>query len=177
MLGTAAKPADCPRPSKARSRPAPAESRKPLRPAPESPRMLAVTKFFEDDDMAFTLDRMLSWQNPMRARLKSGRYFVRYVVIDDRAQRRSICNTLNQWIVSSTEIATGIGTHFASSLEVTPRRIRSQPRPPIVLFTVTTDGHVAADAFVRPEQSSDKVVPSRAATSDPMWRRRLGSLP
>jgi hypothetical protein len=86
----------------------------------EPSRMLAVTKFFEDDDMAFTLDRMLSWQNPMRARLESGRYFIRYVVIEDRAQRRSICNALNQWIASSAEIATGIGTHFASSLEFAP---------------------------------------------------------
>ena len=48
-------------------------------PAPQNRRMLAVTKFFEDDDMAFTLDRMLSWQNPMRARLESGRFFIRYV--------------------------------------------------------------------------------------------------
>jgi hypothetical protein len=82
--------------------------------------MLAVTKFFEDDDMAFTIDRMLSWQNPMRARLESGRFFIRYVTIDDPAQRSSICAALNQWIASSTELATGIGSHFATSLEVTP---------------------------------------------------------
>ena len=53
---------------------APARTPKAASPDPaacESPRMLAVTKFFEDDDMAFTLDRMLSWQNPMRARLES----------------------------------------------------------------------------------------------------------
>jgi hypothetical protein len=83
-------------------------------------RMLAVTKFFEDDDMAFTLDRMLSRQNPMRARLESGRYFIRYVVIEDQTHRRSICNALNQWVASSTQIATGIGSHFASSLELAP---------------------------------------------------------
>lgn len=83
-------------------------------------RMLAVAQFFEDDDMAFVLDRMLSHDNPMRARLVSGRYFVRFVVIEDPFQRRSICNALNQWIVSSTEKATGIGSHFATSLELTP---------------------------------------------------------
>jgi hypothetical protein len=83
-------------------------------------RMLAVTQFFEDDDMAFVLDRMLSHQNPLRARLNSGRYFVRFVVIEDAAQRRSICNALNQWIANSAEKASGIGTHFASSLELTP---------------------------------------------------------
>jgi hypothetical protein len=83
-------------------------------------RMLAVTKFFEDDDMAFVLDRMLSQQNPMRARLASGRYFVRFVEIHDQIQRRSICSALNQWIISSAEKATGIGSHFATSLELTP---------------------------------------------------------
>jgi len=84
-------------------------------------RMLAVTQFFEADDMAFVLDRMLSRPNPMRARLQSGSYFVRYVVIDDEHQRRSIASALNQWILSSSEKATGIGAHFASSLELTPQ--------------------------------------------------------
>ncbi len=90
------------------------------KPEGDSRRMLAVTKFFEDDDMAFTLDRMLSWENPMRARLESGRYFIRYVEIEDPEQRRGICNTLNQWMSSSAELVTGIGSHFATSLELTP---------------------------------------------------------
>jgi hypothetical protein len=83
-------------------------------------RMLAVLQFCEDDDMAFVLDRMLSRQNPMRARLASGRCFVRYVVIEDAAQRRSITNALNQWLISSGESASGIGAHFATSLELSP---------------------------------------------------------
>jgi hypothetical protein len=83
-------------------------------------RMLAVTQFFEDDDMAFVLDRMLTRQNPMYARLTSGRYFVRFVVIEDESQRLSICNALNQWIANSAEKTSGIGSHFASSLELTP---------------------------------------------------------
>jgi hypothetical protein len=83
-------------------------------------RLLAVTQFFEEEDMAFVLDRMLSHQNPMRARLLSGRYFVRFVVIEDQSQRRSICTALNQWIASASEKATGIGSHFATSLELTP---------------------------------------------------------
>ncbi len=82
--------------------------------------MLAVTQFFDDDDMAFILDRMLSRHNPMRTRLESGRFFVRFVVIEEQAQRRSICSALNQWIASSSEKASGIGAHFASSLELTP---------------------------------------------------------
>jgi len=85
---------------------------------PRPRRMLAVAQFFEDEDMAFTLDRMLSHQNPMRNRLASGRYFLRFVVIEDPSQRRSICSALNQWIISSAEKATGIGSHFATSLEL-----------------------------------------------------------
>lgn len=94
-----------------------ADSRKP---EAEPRRMLAVAQFFEADDMAFVLDRMLSRPNALQARLASGRYFVRYVVIDDSFQRRTICSALNQWMVSAAEKATGIGSHFASSLELTP---------------------------------------------------------
>lgn len=93
-------------------------------------RMLAVTHFFEDDDMAFVLDRMLSRQNRMRDRLLSGRYFIRYVVIEDAAQRRSIASALNQWIANSAEKASGIGAHFASSLEITESCVvRPSPFP------------------------------------------------
>jgi hypothetical protein len=81
-------------------------------------RMLAVLQFSEDDDMAFTLDRMFTRINPMRARLASGRCFLRFVVIQDQDQRRSICSALNQWLVSSAEKATGIPADFQSSLEL-----------------------------------------------------------
>ena len=70
--------------------------------------------------MAFVLDRMLSFQNPMRARLESGQYFVRFVAIEELSQRNSIASALNQWIISSAEKVTGIGSHFATSLELTP---------------------------------------------------------
>ena len=90
------------------------------KPEAQSRRMLAVTQFFEADDMAFVLDRMLSRHNPMQARLLTGHYFVRFVVIEDSPQRRSICGALNQWMISTAEKATGIGSHFASSLELTP---------------------------------------------------------
>ena len=82
-------------------------------------RMLAVLQFSEDDDMAFTLDRMFTRANPMRARLSSGSCFLRFVVIEDGTQRRTICNALNQWMLSSAEKASGIGVDFQSSLELT----------------------------------------------------------
>jgi hypothetical protein len=88
-------------------------------------RMLAVTEFFEDDDMAFLLDRMLTRRNPMHDRLTCGRYFIRFVVIEDAAQRRSVYSALNQWITEnsiapSADPAGGIAAHFAGSLELTP---------------------------------------------------------
>jgi hypothetical protein len=86
-------------------------------------RMLAVLQFSEDDDMAFTLDRMFTRANPMRARFASGRCFLRFVVIEDQSQRRSICAALNQWMLSSAEKASGIGTDFQSSLELTTTRV------------------------------------------------------
>jgi hypothetical protein len=85
-------------------------------PDPNARRMLSVLQFFEDNDMAYILDRMLSRRNPMSDRLSSGSCFVRFVVIADETQRRSICNALNQWRVSAGEKASGIGAHFASSL-------------------------------------------------------------
>src|SRR5579863_9682823 len=127
---------------------------------PTPRRMLAVSQFFEDDDMAFVLDRMLSRQNPMRARLVTGRFFVRFVVIEDQAQRRSICSALNQWIVSSAEKTTGIGAHFASSLELTPATeyVPQADDAQQSLFE-KVDAHVnarvEADAFVRPATPSE----------------------
>jgi len=82
-------------------------------------RMLAVVQFSEDDDMAYVLDRMFTRINPMRSRLASGRCFIRFVVIDDQDQRRSICTALNQWLISSAEKASGLPADFSSSLEVT----------------------------------------------------------
>lgn len=84
-----------------------------------SRRLLAVTHFFDAEDMAFTLDRMLTLNNPMRSRLASGSYFIRFVVVEDESQRRSIAAALNQWMSHSAEKATGIAAHFASSLELT----------------------------------------------------------
>ncbi len=126
-------------------------------PSAEPRRMLAVTQFFEDDDMAFVLDRMLSTQNPMRARLVSGRYFVRFVVIDDQSQRRTICSALNQWMVTAAEKATGIGSHFATSLELTSATEyvpqpddRQQP-----LFAGDTGTGVATAASAVPQTLSE----------------------
>jgi hypothetical protein len=103
------------------------EDKTPGSPSPAGGRMLAVTQFFEHDDMAFVLDRMLSQQNPMRTRLNSGRYFVRFVLVEDPSQRQSICAALNQWIASSAEKVTGIGAHFASLEDVPEHNVSLRP--------------------------------------------------
>jgi hypothetical protein len=124
--------------------------------APSLRRMLAVTQFFEDDDMAFVLDRMLSRQNPMQTRLISGRYFVRFVVIEDQAQRRTICNALNQWMVTAAEKATGIGSHFATSLELTPATeyVAAAADAQQPLFAGATDTRVETGASPVPQSEA-----------------------
>jgi hypothetical protein len=83
-----------------------------------SKRMLAVLQFSEDDNMAYVLDRMFTHINPMRSRLHSGNCFVRFVVVEDQAERRTICAALNQWMRNSAERASGIPADFSSSLEL-----------------------------------------------------------
>jgi hypothetical protein len=124
-------------------------------------RMLAVLQFCEDDDMAFVLDRMFSRENPMRARLVSGRIFVRFVVIEDPAQRRSICGALNQWLISSSDQASGIGAHFATSLELTPAADDGVGR---TLLSAKVDGGIEpkADRDYSTARKSDKDLNSGA---------------
>jgi hypothetical protein len=116
----------------------------------EAPRMLAVSKFFEADDMAFVLDRMLSRYNPMRGRLESGRYFIRFVVIEDESQRRSIYTALNQWILAASTNGNGIGEHFATSLEITPTTDDTAPPDDSqgTLFTSAEMGRVIFSAHM-----------------------------
>jgi hypothetical protein len=132
--------------------------------AAEAPirRMLAVLQFSEDDDMAFTLDRMFTCVNPMRARLASGRCFLRFVVIEDQTQRRNICNALNQWMLSSAEKATGIPTDFQSSLELT-----DEPSTARVGRTLLSDSADSTPKSAqRPESSRHTDVRTPAAHLD-----------
>jgi hypothetical protein len=127
-----------------------------LQAAAEARRMLAVIQFAEDDDMAFTLDRMFTRINPMRDRLSSGKCFLRFVVIEDQAQRRSICAALNQWMLNSSEKATGIPAGFSTSLELS-----SVARAPSPATADSSTDRVGTDAAcpersrrVRPADSS-----------------------
>ena len=134
-----------------------------ITPADATHRMLAVTQFLEADDMAFVLDRMLSRPNPMRTNFESGRYFVRFVAIEDESQRRGVASALNQWMLSTSEKATDLGSHFASSLELTPAtEYVPQPNEAQGKLFSTGDARVATDAFVSPASgaSSPPPIPS-----------------
>jgi len=150
----------------------PVEDRRLSSPSTEPRRLLAVAQFFDADDMAYVLDRMLFHQNSMRARLASGRYFVRFVVIEDESQRRSICNALNQWILTSAEKTTGIGSHFATSLELTPQteslvQTENVARTLLSATAFTTNTHVetAASAVTDPSLSSKQGEAASTATT------------
>src|SRR5712675_572205 len=110
-------------------------------------RMLAVLQFSEDDDMAFVLDRMFTRINPMRERLASGRCFLRFVVIEDQAQRRTICTALNQWMLSSAEKASGLPPDFSSSLEFVGRA----PSPSPASADSNPKSAQAAQPILRPD--------------------------
>jgi len=104
---------------------------------------------------------MLTWKNPMRARLESGRYFIRYVVLEDEAQRHSICAALNQWIANSTEKATGIGAHFATSLELTETNVAR----PNVARTLLSASAASADTVERQPKSKPATPPMQSGAN------------
>jgi hypothetical protein len=124
---------------------------------PPSKRMLAVVQFSEDEDMAFTLDRMFTRINPMRARLSSGGCFLRFVVIADQDQRRSICSALNQWMLSSAEKARGIPADFSSSLEVsTTEEPLGEPRAGRTLLSANADIFPVLAPAAEPRRAADR---------------------
>ncbi len=123
-------------------------------------RILAVIQFSEDDDMAFTLDRMFTRINPMRARLSSGRCFIRFVVIQDQDQRRSICSALNQWMISSAEKASGLPATFSSSLEInTAEESPATPRVGRTLLSANSDIVPTSAPATEPNRTTDAIHP------------------
>jgi hypothetical protein len=60
---------------------------------------------------------MFAPSNPMSTRLAAGNCFARFVAIEDATQRVSICNALNQWMISSADKVSGATGDFTSSLE------------------------------------------------------------
>lgn len=77
-------------------------------------RMLAVFQIAETEDLCVTLSRHFAPRNPLSERLSSGRCFVRFSAVSDAVYRQAVCKTLNQWLASSAEAATGMSQDFSS---------------------------------------------------------------
>ena len=71
-------------------------------------RMLALLQVSATDDLAQALDRLFLASSPLRARLESGRCFIRYAVVPDRGQREAVYVALLHWLASSTEVASAV---------------------------------------------------------------------
>jgi len=54
---------------------------------------------------------------------------VRFVVVEDQQQRRTICAALNQWMRNSAEKASGLPVDFSSSLEFASENVARPPSP------------------------------------------------
>ena len=72
-------------------------------------RMLAVLHVAETEDLCLALARHMSPQDPWRARLWSGRCFVRFAKVADATNRAAACSALQQWMAVSAQIASGFG--------------------------------------------------------------------
>jgi len=87
-------------------------------PSASGKRLLAVFQVSETEDLRVALSRLFAPRNPLSARLSSGNCFVRFALVADPKQRQVACESLNRWLTSSTEIATGFGKEFSKDFAV-----------------------------------------------------------
>ena len=71
-------------------------------------RMLALFQVTETDDLGMALGRLFLPGSPERERLASGRCFARYAVVEDPAERKSAHAAFQQWLVASSDAASGL---------------------------------------------------------------------
>jgi hypothetical protein len=100
-------------------------------------RILAVFQISETDDLCVALSRHFAPDNPLQARISSGRCFVRFTTVADATHRAIACKALNQWLANSAEAATGIVQDLvaqpdppAASKPATPRMSATDSGPP-----------------------------------------------
>lgn len=78
-------------------------------------RMIAVFDVQEADDLSHTLHWLFSAASPLRARLESGRCFVRYAVVPVRTQREAAVTALRNWLAATTEGASAVAEGFTAA--------------------------------------------------------------
>jgi len=77
-------------------------------------RMIAVFDVQATDDLSHTLHGLFASGSPLRARIESGRCFVRYAVVPVRTQREAACVALRHWLAASTEAGSAITEGFTA---------------------------------------------------------------
>jgi hypothetical protein len=85
-------------------------------------RMLAVLRIAETEDLCLALARHMSPQDPLGARLWSGRCFVRFAKVAEASHRLEACKALNQWLATSAGTASGFGAEFLTEPDPPPTR-------------------------------------------------------
>jgi hypothetical protein len=71
----------------------------------QSRRMLAMFAVTQSDDLARSISQLFMSGHPLRERLGQCRCFVRYAVISDPAQRQSIAQALERWLLQASDRA------------------------------------------------------------------------
>jgi len=77
-------------------------------------RMIAVFDIQEADDLSHTLHWLFTAASPLRARLESGRCFIRYAVVPVRTHRQAAAQALHNWLAATTESASAVTEGFTA---------------------------------------------------------------
>jgi hypothetical protein len=72
-------------------------------------RMLALFHIVEAENLGLALASLSFSGSPMKKQMENGRYFVRYAVVEDAAQRKTAHTALQRWMASSAETAFAFG--------------------------------------------------------------------
>jgi hypothetical protein len=78
-------------------------------------RMLAVLKVTASDDLAIAVTRLLAPPSLNQYGVTSDKIFVRYTVVQDRAQRRAAENVFQRWLATSSEAVSGLMAESSNS--------------------------------------------------------------
>jgi hypothetical protein len=73
-----------------------------------SKRMLGIFQVSETTDLDIALVRLFAPRTSLAARLAEGRVFIRYAVIEDETQRHSAHASMQRWLATSAETASGV---------------------------------------------------------------------
>ncbi|MGH9581006.1 MAG: hypothetical protein ACRD2R_08430 [Terriglobales bacterium] len=70
--------------------------------------MLAVFHVAEAEDLSRATSRLFAADHPLRQRLVSARCFVRYAILPEAAQRRSVAVALEKWLSTASDSAAAL---------------------------------------------------------------------